>query len=217
MNEPDLADERSIPPRPLRARAVTPHPPPTSSYDRILRHIEIHADDVQRFEYQAQAAEALRAAAGQLKLWQQLTRLTGTPVTVQTSNIRVAGHLDSSHPDFLAVSCGLGWTHLIRLDAGTTVSTAPGVIPTGPVTGDNFARRYRLQLAALELERCREPVRVVLAGGALATGTIDQVGKDYLQLTEHPLGEVRRTHAITARSYLPLTAVAVISFQSRSD
>lgn len=216
MNEPDLADEWSIPPRALRAPAA-PHPPPASSYDRILDHIEIRDAAARRFERQAEAAEALRAAAGQLKLWQQLTRLTGTPITVQTSNVRVAGHLDSSHPDFVTVSCGLGWTHLVRLDAGTTVSTPPGARPTGPVAGGNFARRWRLQLAALQLERCRAPVRVVLAGGALATGTIDQVGKDYLQLTEHPLGEVRRTHAITARSYLPLTAVAVISFQSRSD
>lgn len=195
-------------------RAMPAHHPSSDPHDPYLRHLEIKTAASQRFEAQARTAEALRAATSEVRLWQQLSRLIGTRVDVQADAIHVSGQLAASHPDYLVVDCDSGWTHLIRLGAGVTAATAPGVTPTGPTSGGMLARRYRLQAAALELERRREPVRVVLAGGTPATGTIDQVGRDYLQLAQHALGEPRRAHAITARRYLPLAAVTLISFRT---
>lgn len=214
MSETDLTDEWSIPARAPLARAMPARQGSSGPHDPFLRHLEIKAAAGQRFEAQARTAEALRAATSELRLWQQLSRLIGTRIDVQAGAIHVSGQLAGSYPDYLVVDCDSGWTHLVRLGAGVTVATAPGAAPTGPTSGGVLARRYRLQVAALELERRREPVRVVLSGGALTTGTIDQVGRDYLQLAQHALGEPRRAHAVTARRYLPLSAVTMISFRT---
>jgi hypothetical protein len=46
--------------------------------------------------------------------------------------------------------------------------------------------------------------------GGLATGTIDKVGADHLDLAEHPADAMRRTTALTGHRVVPFTAIGIV-------
>ena len=51
---------------------------------------------------------------------------------------------------------------------------------------------------------------LVDVSGATVTGTIDAVGADALELSEHPSDLPRRPENVTARRVVPFTAVAAL-------
>jgi hypothetical protein len=115
----------------------------------------------------------------------------------------------ASYPDFFVLQGPDGAQHLVRFHAATLAlppaRTAPQPAP------DRAQRRYHFALALRELARRREPVRVELADGGTAEGTIEAVGSDYLELAEHEVGEARREAAVRARRFAAFAAVAFVS------
>jgi hypothetical protein len=118
------------------------------------------------------------------------------------------GTLVASYPDFFVIRAGSRAQHLIRLGPAVSVSLPAARERLKPLAP---APRYRFVLALRELARCREPVRLELADGTFADGTIELVGNDHLELAEHDLAEARRGPAITGRRLLAIAAVAVVS------
>lgn len=177
--------------------------------ERLLKELSAEFELELRREAEQAAAAATRAQAGQVALWERLSRLTGGAVTVQSGPMRVHGTLLASYPDLFTVRSADGWHHLVHPGPTISVVLAPGSGPLrlagGGVNGYGFA------LAMRELSRRREPVRILLAAAGMVAGTIEIVGNDYLELAEHDPGEARRRAAVTAHRLLPFSAVAVVS------
>jgi hypothetical protein len=46
--------------------------------------------------------------------------------------------------------------------------------------------------------------------GAVVTGTIDAVGRDHLELSEHPADLPRRSENVTGRRVVPFSALVLV-------
>lgn len=110
---------------------------------------------------------------------------------------------------------GLDW-FLVQERAGRTA-----LVPTGAVLAISgltaaatagstatMARRFGFGYAARGLSRDRAVVALADVGGATVTGTIDTVGADALELSEHPSDVPRRPENVTARRVVPFSAIA---------
>jgi hypothetical protein len=84
---------------------------------------------------------------------------------------------------------------------GTRAAAGPGVAT---------AKRFGLGYALRGLSRDRSVVSLTDISGSVTTGTIDAVGADALDLSEHPADLARRAVNVTARRVIPFTAIVVI-------
>ena len=84
---------------------------------------------------------------------------------------------------------------------GTRSAAGPGVAT---------AKRFGLGYALRGLSRDRSLGSLTDIGGSVTTGTIDAVGADALDLSEHPADVVRRDANVLARRVIPFTAIVVV-------
>jgi hypothetical protein len=90
----------------------------------------------------------------------------------------------------------------------TAVTAVTGVGPRASEAG--LARRFGLGYALRGLSRDRAVVALTDTTGAVVTGTIDGVGSDCLDLTEHAPDQLRRPENVTGRLLVPFSAVACL-------
>ncbi|WP_261164738.1 hypothetical protein [Microbacterium sp. Marseille-Q6965] len=76
---------------------------------------------------------------------------------------------------------------------------------TGP---DLLAARVTLGFALRDLARRRVPATLGLRGGRTATGTLDRVGADHLDLAVHALDAPRRPAEVVGFRLVPLASLA---------
>jgi hypothetical protein len=77
-------------------------------------------------------------------------------------------------------------------------------------SGAATAKRFGLGYALRGLSRDRSVVSLTDIGGSVTTGTIDAVGADALDLSEHPVDLARRAENVVARRVIPFAAIVVI-------
>jgi hypothetical protein len=183
---------------------------PDERLDRVFEELEAEFDASLRWEAEQEALAAIRAEAGEVSLWEHLTRRVGRPVVVTVGTLRLDGVLLASYPDFVALRTTDGRQHLVTLGPAVSLRVAADV-RLAPAAGGRVASRYGLPLALRELARRREPVMVSLADQSVVTGTIELVGRDYLELAEHELGDVPRRATVTGHRLVPLAAVTAVS------
>jgi hypothetical protein len=162
-----------------------------------------------RHEAEQEAAAAIRAEVGATPMWAQLARRVGTEGVARAGTLLLRGILVASYPDFFVLQAPGGEQHLVRAEAAT-LALPPGTATPQPLPAAT-GHRYRFALALRELARRREPVRIELANGDSAEGTIEAVGSDYLELAEHEVGEARREAAVRARRFAAFAAVAFVT------
>jgi hypothetical protein len=75
--------------------------------------------------------------------------------------------------------------------------------------GQVFAR-LGLGHALRGIARDRVPVQVWLTDGSVVSGTVDRVGADFLEVTEHGTGEPRRRGDVTGVRTVPFAALALV-------
>ena len=184
-------------------------PEPSPAIRRLFEELEAEFEASLRREAEQQAVAALRAQAAETLMWEALARRVGYDVTVQAGPRWFRGTLVASYPDFFVLRDRASRAqYLVRLGPAVSVTLPPEqhtlrLLPSPP--------RYRFILALRELARRREPVRLELADGNEAAGTIEVVGNDHLELAEHDFGEAGRQRALTGRRLLALAAIAVVT------
>jgi hypothetical protein len=170
-----------------------------------LRHEEVAAEtaDRSRREFALIAfVDRLRAAVGvSLRVWLP----EGEPIE---GVVREVG------PDWMLLAETDHREVLLPLAEVTGVRGLPGRTAVAGAEGA-VAARLDLRYLLRRLARDRAPLLVTLRGGQVVSGTCDRVGRDFLEIAEHPPGEFRRQAAVGAVRSVPVAAVlAVRSVQS---
>ncbi len=81
---------------------------------------------------------------------------------------------------------------------------------SGRARGSASVRRFGLGYALRGLSRDRAVVALTDLSGTVLTGTIDAVGRDAVDLTEHAPDLPRRPEHVTATRLVPFAAIAVV-------
>jgi hypothetical protein len=188
-------------------------------WERLFDDLEAQAAELQRAERAAVVEGRARSEFAAFGLGDRLRPSAGGVVRLTlTGGHAIAAVLRHVGPDWLQLGddCGREW--LVNLAAVASVSglgrlvapadTAETVGPGRPrrVVESRLGLRHAVRLIA----RDRSAVRVHLGDGRTVDGTPDRVGRDFLELAVHPVGEARRTRAVHEVLVVPFSAIAAL-------
>lgn len=184
-------------------------------WDRLFDDLEAQAAAAEDREFEAEVAERSRAEHGRLQVSDRLRAAIGHPVVL---TVRGAGAV----PGTLA-RVGAGWLLLAAPGEPEILVNMAAVAAVGGLGVATEAARDRGAVeAALDFRKAlrglavdRSGVRLVLVDGTAFDGTLDRAGADYVELAEHPLGEVRRAGAVRAVRTVVIDAIAAATRTER--
>ena len=160
----------------------------------------------ERRERDAEVADRTRAERARVALAERYAAGRGSDLTLTTvTGATVEGRLRD---------LGADWV-LLREPSGreVLVATAAVVGVVGLTRRSEqavMARRFAMGYALRALSRDRAPVSVTDSSGANVGGTIDAVGLDWCEVSEHPLDEPRRSATVRGRRVIPTAAVVTV-------
>lgn len=160
----------------------------------------------QRRELQAEVADRTRRERAEVTVLDRAARSVGQLITVVTGAGSVRGTLDDLGKDWLLVQEQGRHAALVPM---TAVAAVVG-LDTRSDDDWGMGRRFGLGVALRAVARDRAPVAIHDVAGGLATGTIDKVGADHLDLAEHPADAVRRATALTGHRVVPFAAIGIV-------
>jgi hypothetical protein len=177
-----------------------------SLFDDLAAQLAAAADA----ELAGEVAERSRLEAGRVRLADRLSAAAGAEVVVALPGSGpVRGTLIEAGVDWLLLDEGAGREALVPLSAVLGV-TGIGARTAVPGSDGEVARRLDLRHALRGLARGRLGVALTLLDGSIATGTLDRIGADHLDLAEHGTEEARRAAAVRAVRLVPLTALVLV-------
>ena len=161
-------------------------------------------------ELDTEVADRSRREAAQLCLVDRARAAVGHPVVVRVQGAGpIDGVLAAVGAQWLLVAEAGGRDALVPLTAVVAVAGLRAWSDTPGAGGRVFAR-LGLGSALRGIARDRLPVQVGLADGSALTGTVDRVGADFVEVTEHGPGERRRWAEATGVRTIPFAALAVL-------
>ncbi len=175
-------------------------------WEGLFADLDAQWDAYERLELDAEVADRTRRERALVDLTARLAAHRGRPVTVRTS---------AGDPVTGAVlDVGDGWLAVARPPRSVLVALAAvvGIEGLGARAADaTAARRFGIGHALRGLSRDRSTVVVVDVSGSVATGTIDAVGADHVQLALHHHDEPRRTQNVRAGRAIPFGALVSVT------
>ena len=179
-------------------------------WDELFRDLEAQAEAAERAEVDAEVTDRSRRELAAVRLTDRLRAAGGSTLTLSvTGGLRITGLLADTGPDWLLLEEAGGGSALVPLAAVLGLAGLPPWA-SAPDSEGAVAARLRLGYALRGLARDRAAVTVFLTDGAAVAGTIDRVGADFLEVTEHPVGEPRRRGAVRGARVLPFAGVALV-------
>ena len=181
----------------------------TVRWDRLFDDLQAQMDADGLRERDLEVSDRTRRERAQVGLYERLIARSGLRVELRlAAGVLVSGTLADAGSDWVLVQDTGDRGSLVPLGAivavtGLGVRAAAG---PGAVTG----RRFGLGYALRGLSRDRSVVSLTDSGGSVTTGTIDAVGADALDLSEHPADVARRPENVVARRVIPFTAIVVV-------
>jgi hypothetical protein len=179
-------------------------------WDDLFRDLEAQLAAAEAVQRDDELADRTRREAALLRLVDRARASVGQPVTVRVLG---AGALEGALSEvgsqwvLLAEDGGrealVPWRAVLALAGLTAWSGAPG-------SGGQVFERLGLGSALRGIARDRLPVQVWLTDGSTVTGTVDRVGADFLEVSEHAAGEPRRRTEVTGVRTVPFAALAVL-------
>ena len=177
-------------------------------WDDLFRDLEAQLEAAAAAELDAEVADRSRREAAQLALVDRARAAVGHPVT-----LRVLG---AGPVDGVLVDVGAQWLLLAETSGRQALVPLTAVLSLAglrawtsvPGEGGQVFARLGLGSALRGIARDRLPVQVVLTDGSVLAGTLDRVGSDFVEVTEH--GEVRRRGEVTGVRTVPFAALALL-------
>ncbi|CCI53461.1 hypothetical protein [Nostocoides jenkinsii] len=160
----------------------------TGRWERLFADLELAFEAAERRARDSEVADRTRRERALVPLGSRLGGHQGAQLELRLlGGVRVEGRLVDVGADWLAVASGPGRACLIPMSAVVTIG---GLRARHHI--DSTVRRFSLGFALREISRDRAPAVVTDVTGTAYEGTIDVVGKDFLDLAEHPIDEARR-------------------------
>lgn len=177
-------------------------------WQQLFDDLEAQVAALDAAELRGEVADRTRRERGSLRLADRLRPGVGHPLSVHLVGAgTVRGTLAEVGPDWLLMEESAGREVLVPL---LSVLSVTGVGQRSEPTAGEVARRLDLRWVLRGLARSRAGVAVVLGDGSVATGTLDQVGADHVDLAEHAPGEARRSGVVRQVRVIPLTALSLV-------
>ena len=184
-------------------------------WDELFGDLEAQWAAEARRDLDAEVADRTRRERAAIGLVDRLAAAGARQLTVSlVDRTRLTGRV---------VDVGAGWLLLGRAGPASAPGVGvvrPALIPFPAITGVvglgpqadqvRSGRRFGFGYALRGLSRDRAVVSVGDASGLSCTGTIDAVGKDFLEVSEHAPDVPRRPENVTGRRVLPVAGVVLV-------
>jgi hypothetical protein len=187
-------------------------------WDDLFADLGAQWEAESRRELDAEVADRTRRERALVGLYERLSAAGQDVVTIGLrSGAAVQGRV---------ADVGDGWLLLATVVTGHHVGPALGtafgtaLVPFAAVTsvtglsvragGNELGRTFGLGYALRGLSRDRSVVLLTDLTGAVVTGTIDAVGRDVLELSEHAADLPRRAENVTGRRLVPFSAIVLL-------
>lgn len=176
-------------------------------WTRLFDDLETQWAAQERLELDAEVADRTRRERATIALDERLVGQAEEAVTMHlVAGPPVTGRVDD---------VGDGWVLLApaeRLRVLLPLVAVVGVVGLAARPTDAArARRFGLGYALRGLSRDRVPVTILDRSGGRIEGTIDGVGADACDVSEHALDEARRAGAVRARRVVPFGAIVSVT------
>lgn len=179
-------------------------------WDRLFADLDAQSDALVARDRAAEVGELARAEISRLALVDRLGPALGTSIGVRSrGDVRVAGTVRQLGPDWVLLDEGQGREVVLSLDNVVSV-TGVGRPSAAPPSGPTPQLRLGFARVLRGLARDRSPVRVHLVDASVVDGTIDRVGRDFVELAVHGAGEVRRRSEVRTVEILTQRAISAV-------
>jgi hypothetical protein len=178
-------------------------------WDRLFDDLQAQMDADGQRELDLEVSDRTRRERAQVGLHERLIAHRGSGVELRLSaGVLVSGRVADAGSDWLLVHDHGERGSLVPFRAIVAINGLGVRAAAGPEAAT--AKRFGLGYALRGLSRDRAVVSLTDTGGSVTTGTIDAVGADALDLSEHPVDVARRPENILARRVIPFAAIVVI-------
>jgi hypothetical protein len=179
-------------------------------WDGFFDDLEAQAAAISAAERDAEIEDRTRSEVGRLGLVDRLGGAIGSQVRLSClGDLTLTGHLARLHPEWLLIVEDGGREAMVALSAVLAVGSL-GLLSAAPGTMSVVDSRLSFALALRGIARDRSAVKLHLADGSVLDGTLDRVGADFVELAEHPVGEVRRRSAVRQQWVVSTRAVVAL-------
>jgi hypothetical protein len=178
-------------------------------WDRLFDDLQAQLDADGQRELALEVSDRTRRERAQVGLHERFIAHQGRGVELRlTTGLLVSGKVADAGADWLLLNDHGERGSLVPFSAILAVNGLGVRAAGGP--GTVTAKRFGLGYALRGLSRDRSVVSLADTGGSVMTGTIDAVGSDALDLSEHPVEVARRSENIVARRVIPFAAIVMV-------
>lgn len=173
-------------------------------WESLFGDLEAQWEAEVRRDLDSEVADRTRRERATIGLYERLAAAIGSPVRLGlVSGGAVSGEVFDVGDGWVLVGGDGQRPALVPFGALVMVGGL-GERAAGSATGKRFGFGYALR----GLSRDRAVVALTDVAGGVTTGTIDAVGSDALDLSEHAADAARRPENVTGRRVVPFAAIA---------
>ena len=178
-------------------------------WDRLFDDLQAQLDADGQRELDLEVADRTRRERAQVGLHERFIAHSGQLEELRlAAGVLISGTVADAGSDWLLIhdrgdrGCLVPFAAIVSINGlGVRAAVGPGLAT---------AKRFGLGYALRGLSRNRAVVSLTDISGSVTTGTVDAVGADALDLSEHPSDLARRAQNVVARRVIPFTAVVVV-------
>ncbi|MGB3187307.1 MAG: hypothetical protein WBB15_15745 [Ornithinimicrobium sp.] len=182
-------------------------------WTRLFDDLEAQLLRLEQAEREAEIAEVTRSERGRVSLIEALAADLGRGLRVEAMGIgRIQGDLSEVGNNWCMLEMAMQGPARRRsvLLAVSAIQTVAGLSGSVDQREGVSARRFDMRSALRALARDRAMVRIHLASGSTVSGTLDRVGRDHIEVADHPEDAPRRASAVRQVHSVPLWALCAL-------
>jgi hypothetical protein len=178
-------------------------------WDRLFDDLQAQLDADSVRELHLEVSDRTRRERAQVGLHERFVAHRGLGIEVRLlTGVVVSGTVADAGLDWLLMYERGERGSLVPFGAIVAINGLGSRAAAGPAVAT--AKRFGLGYALRGLSRDRSVVSLADVSGSVTTGTVDAVGADALDLSEHPADLPRRAENVVARRVIPFTAIVVV-------